>query len=139
MEVKMQIQVTLGKTFTRLSLWRTEIAQFVGLLVYVGVVELIVAVAKPSLGSDALVLVGVVLALVPALLWMSLFYVQDRSEPEPRPFVLAVAALGALLAGAIGVPLLQVVFRVPDWIKHDTLTSILGYILVVGFINEFLK
>jgi RsiW-degrading membrane proteinase PrsW (M82 family) len=113
--------------------------QFVGLLVYLGVVQLIVAVANPSLGGGALVIVGVVLALVPALLWMSLFYAQDRSEPEPRTFVLAVAALGALLAGAVGIPLLQVVFRVPDWIRHDTMTSILGYILVVGFINEYLK
>ncbi len=40
-------------------------------------------------------------------------------EPEPKVYVLGVAILGALLAAAVGQPLINDVFRVPDWIGHD--------------------
>jgi RsiW-degrading membrane proteinase PrsW (M82 family) len=123
----------------RQSLWRTEIAQIVGLLLYVGIVELIVLVTDPSLSGWPLVLVSVLLAVIPAVLWMSLFYAQDRVEPEPRHYVLGVALLGALLAAAVGQPLLDGFFGVSDWIGRDTLTEILGSILVIGFTQEFLK
>ncbi|MDQ6694011.1 MAG: PrsW family glutamic-type intramembrane protease [Chloroflexota bacterium] len=123
----------------RLSLWRTELIQLVALLAYVGVVEAIVAAAQPRLTGETLLLISLVLAVIPALLWMSMFYTQDRAEPEPRSFVLGVALLGALLAGAVGLPLLNSFFRVSDWIGRDPLTQVLGSILVVGSLQAFLK
>lgn len=123
----------------RLSLWRTELIQLVALLAYVGIVEAIVAATQPRLTGEALIIVSLFLAVIPAVLWMSMFYTQDRSEPEPRLFVLGVAILGALLAGAVGIPLLDFFFRVPDWVGRDPLTEILGSILVVGFLQAFLK
>lgn len=123
----------------RASLWRTELIQLVGMLLFVGIVELLVAATNPSLSGPPLVLVSVVLAVVPAILWLSMFYMQDRSEPEPRTYVLLVAILGGLLAAAVGEPLINEVFRAPSWIGTDTLTEILGSILVVGFTQEFLK
>lgn len=126
-------------TLNRLSLWRTELIQLVALLAYIGIVEAIVAATQPALSGETLMIVSLFLAAIPAAIWMSLFYVQDRSEPEPRLFVLAVAVLGALVAGAVGLPLLNLFFRVPDWIGRDPLTAILGSILVVGFLQTFLK
>ena len=129
----------MRSTLHRLSLWRTEIVQLLALLVYVGIVELIVAVANPHLDGLALGIVSVVLAIIPAVIWMSVFYAQDRSEPEPRTYVAGVAVLGALLAAAIGYPLLTQLIQVSSWVGHDTLTEILGAILVIGFTQEFLK
>jgi protease PrsW len=129
----------MRNTLDRPSLWRTELAQIIGLLVFVGIVELVISVANPRLDGISLVLVSVLLALVPAVLWLSIFYAQDRGEPEPKHYVLGVAFLGALLAAAVGQPLLNEFFRVSTWIGRDTLTEILGSILVVGFTQEFLK
>jgi RsiW-degrading membrane proteinase PrsW (M82 family) len=86
-----------------------------------------------------LVLTGVFLALVPAAIWLTFFYLQDRAEPEPKGFIMGVFALGAILAGAIGVPVVESLFRTSHWIYTDTLTKIVGGILIVGFTQEFLK
>jgi RsiW-degrading membrane proteinase PrsW (M82 family) len=64
---------------------------------------------------------------------------QDRVEPEPKHFVLGIFGLGALLASAVGIPLVENIFRTSHWLYADTLTTILGGILVVGFTQEFLK
>ena len=123
----------------RQSIWRAGLVEIVGLLVYVAVAEFIVAVLKPAISPEMLLWVGVALALVPAFIWMAFFYAQDRAEPEPKQYVLAVAILGALLAAAIGQPFINDLVRVPHWLGHDTLTEILGSILIVGFVQEFLK
>jgi protease PrsW len=123
----------------RSSLWRTEIISLIALLIFVGLVELIVLTANPTLTGAGLVITSVVLALVPAAIWLSLFYAQDRSEPEPRNFVIGVAVLGGLLAAAIGQPLIHGFFNVSGWIGQDVVTEILASILIVGFTQEFLK
>ncbi len=123
----------------RASVWRTEVTQVLGLLLFVGIIELIVYAVDPRLDGVALVLASVVLAIVPAVLWLFFFYTQDRREPEPKQFVVGVAALAGLLASAVGQPLLKGIFEVPSWIGHDTLTQVLGSILVVGSVQEFMK
>ena len=126
-------------THERPGSWRAILALVVALVVFVGVVYALDAVIKPVFTPSSLVLVGVVLALVPAAIWLVFFYQQDRLEPEPAGDVLGVFALGALLAAAVGAPLLNNLFRVGHWLYTDTLTTILGSILVVGFAQEFLK
>jgi RsiW-degrading membrane proteinase PrsW (M82 family) len=119
--------------------WVTEIAALVGMLIYVGIVELIVMTTNPTLEGFGLVGTSVVLAIIPAAIWLFLFYVQDREEPEPTVYVVLMAILGALLAASIGEPLINGFFRAPEWLGNNMLTNILGSILVVGFIQEFLK
>ncbi len=126
-------------TYERRGSWRSLLALLVVLVVFVGVVYALDATLKPVFTGWVLVLVGVVLALVPAAIWLAFFYQQDRLEPEPVGNVLGVFVLGALLAAAVGMPLLDKVFRVGNWLFTDTLTTILGSILVVGFTQEFLK
>ncbi len=126
-------------TKDRSGFWRSTYAQVGALVVFVGLVYLGTSFVKPAFTSASLLLTGAVLAIVPALIWLSFFYQQDRLEPEPKGNVLAVFALGALLATAVGGPLVENVFRVSQWLYADTLTTILGSILVVGFVQEFLK
>jgi len=122
----------------RRGLWWASLAGVGAIVVFVGLVALIVSLTKPSLEGGALVVVGFVLALVPALLWLAFFYVQDVREPEPKQLVLAVFVLGALLAQAVGVPLIEDVFHVSRWLPAGVLYHVLGSILVVGFIQQFL-
>ena len=126
-------------TLGRKSIWRTGLVEIVGLLVFVGIVELLVSVLNFQPTGDTALIVSIVLAVIPAALWLLFFYAQDRAEPEPLHFVAGVAVLGGLLAAAIGQPLINTVFRTADWLPRDTLTEILGSILVVGFTQEFLK
>ncbi len=126
-------------THERRGSWRSLLALVVVLVVFVAVVYALDAVIHPIFTGGMLAVVGVLLALVPAAIWLAFFYLQDRLEPEPAGYVLGVFALGALLAAAVGVPLLDKVFRVGNWLFANTLTTLLGSILVVGFTQEFLK
>ncbi|HRQ22578.1 MAG TPA: PrsW family glutamic-type intramembrane protease [Anaerolineales bacterium] len=123
----------------RKHIWRDEFVLIVSMIVFVGVVYALDNAIQPVFTPNALLLTGAFLSLVPAGIWLVFFYLQDRAEPEPKGFVLAIFALGALLAAAIGIPLLENVFRVSNWIYRDTLAAILGGILVVGFTQEYLK
>lgn len=123
----------------RRSVWRSGVAQIVAVVLFAVVFALIVGAIKPALAGAALVLIGAMLALVPAVLWLAFFYAQDRLEPEPKPFIIGVFVLGALLANAVGIPLVRDLFRVQDWLGRSLLTNLLGSILVVGFVQEFLK
>jgi RsiW-degrading membrane proteinase PrsW (M82 family) len=111
----------------------------VSLVVFVGIVYVLDGAIQPVFTPNTLLLTGVFLALVPAAIWLTFFYLQDRAEPEPKGFVLGVFGLGALLAAAIGIPVVDNLFRVSHWLRNDTMSVILGGILVVGFTQEFLK
>ena len=126
-------------THERLGSWKSLVGLIVALIVFVGAVYALDAIIKPVFTASTLVLTGVVLAVVPAAIWLAFFYQQDRLEPEPVGYVLGVFALGALLAAAVGTPLLDNLFHVGQWLYTDTLTTIIGSILVVGFTQEFLK
>jgi protease PrsW len=126
-------------THERKGSWRSILALVLALVLFVVIVYALDALLKPAFTGTTLVLAGVVLSLVPAAIWMVFFYQQDRLEPEPVGYVLGVFVLGALLAAAVGMPLLNGLFRVGNWLYADTLTTILGGILVVGFTQEFLK
>jgi RsiW-degrading membrane proteinase PrsW (M82 family) len=121
------------------SVWRSGIVTLVGLVAFAGFVALVARWTRPTLEGPTLALVGSVLALVPAILWLFFFYVQDVLEPEPKPYVIAVALLSALLASAVGIPLVRNLFHVQDWLDSSLAVNILGSILVIGFIQEFLK
>lgn len=120
------------------GLWWASLVGIGAIVVFVALVALIVGAVQPELEGAGLVLVGVILALVPALIWLAFFYIQDVREPEPKQLVLAVFVLGGLLAWALGIPLIEGVFRTSDWLASNTLYHILGSILVVGFIQQFL-
>lgn len=126
-------------TGERKGVWQSGIAEILAVLLFVALIEIVISLVKPTLTGTPLLLTGIVMALVPAAIWMIFFYRQDRLEPEPKVYVLEVFLLGALLASALGIPLVRDVFRVQDWLGHSTLTNVLGSILVIGFVQEFLK
>src|SRR5205085_11018404 len=96
--------------------WRTGVIAIIGLLIFVGAVVALDAALQPQLSGAALVLTGILLALVPAALWLVFFYQQDRLEPEPVGQVVRMFVIGLALAGAIGIPLTDQLFAVQNWI-----------------------
>jgi RsiW-degrading membrane proteinase PrsW (M82 family) len=123
----------------RSHVWTATAVLILGLLVFVVGVSLLAPVLRPALTGGALLLAGAVLALVPALLWLAVFYVQDRLEPEPTAYLFGVFVLGALLARAVGQPLIDDFFRVGEWATGNLPLRLAAGILIVGAIQEFLK
>ncbi|MGD2206595.1 MAG: PrsW family glutamic-type intramembrane protease [Anaerolineae bacterium] len=123
----------------RKSVWRSGVLNIVAVVVFAAFVAILARLIKPTFGGAGLVLVGVILALIPAVLWLAFFYAQDLLEPEPKTHVVAVFVLGALLASAVGIPVVRNFFHVQTWLGRSLLVNLLGSILVVGFVQEFLK
>jgi RsiW-degrading membrane proteinase PrsW (M82 family) len=123
----------------RRSVWLSAAVTIVVLVVFAAGVAIIAGLTDPILEGTALILAGVGLAVVPAVLWLIFFYLQDLLEPEPKRYVIGVFLIGALLASAIGIPIVRDVYRVQDWISAGFWANLLGSILVVGFVQEFLK
>lgn len=123
----------------RSSVWRSSAVTLVALLIFAVLVIVVALVAKPELEGTALIAAGIGLALVPAVIWMVFFYLQDLLEPEPKRYVILVFVVAALLASAVGLPVIRGLFKVQDWLGYSLLVTLLGSILVIGFVQEFLK
>ena len=121
------------------SLSESALVEIVGIAIFAAVIALITDFAKPQLDGAALVLVGIVVAFIPAVLWLIAFYRQDSLEPEPKHYVVGMFVLGAVLAQAIGQPIIRDLFRVQDWASNDLAFGFLGSIVIVGIVQEFLK
>jgi len=126
-------------TQDRKSFWWAGVGLIAGQVLFVVLVELLMTLLRPTFSGAMLVGVGLLLALISAAIWLVFFYVQDRLEPEPKSYVLMVFLLGALMAQAVDNPLLRDAFQVQRWLPQSFLGGLLGSILVVGFVQEFLK
>ena len=124
--------------YNRKGVWRTAIAAVVALLIFVAAVVVLDLVFKPQLTGGALVLTGLVLAVVPAALWLIFFYQQDRLEPEPVGYVARMFVIGLALAGAIGIPLTDQLFAVQNWLYRDAVTTWVGSVFIIGGVAAFI-
>lgn len=109
------------------------------LIAFVAVLYAIDALVGPGSAGDALTIVGLIVALIPAIVWLTFFYRQDRFEPEPRTMVIGVFLLGLLVATAVAIPILDRAFDVGSWLFASPVVHLAGGVLVVGFVQEGLK
>lgn len=84
--------------------------------------------------------VNVGLALFPAILWVLFSRVPENDALEPRRRLLTTFTVTALVANAIGLPVLNVILQPDTWLPlESTVNRILGYMLTIGALQEFLK
>ncbi len=124
---------------SRRGMWMAMLALIVGLGLFVTAVFFAAPGIRGSLQGAPLILVGLLLALVPAAVWLIVFYLQDRAEPEPKQYVFGVFLLGVLLAAAVGQPLIRDFFRVNEWASGSLALRLLASICIIGITQEFLK
>ncbi len=85
-------------------------------------------------------LLRMAVALLPLALWLVFSYGGERRALRPRPDLLRVLVLGALVANAVAVPLEEHVFLPDRWLPGAGFGGrLLGYTLTIGFTAEFLK
>lgn len=128
---------TAHATLVRSSLVRSTVA-LLTVLALVGAILTAFGGTLFDLSETARLIVGLVLAIVPAVLWLGLFYAQDRLEPEPHHYVVGLFVLGGLLGGAIEQPLLRDFLKVQLWAPTGIVTELLANILVHGLLTAAL-
>jgi len=88
-----------------------------------------------TLDDRWLVLVGLLLAVAPTLLWLGVFRELDRLEPEPHQYLLSVMILAALLTGTIAEPLRRDAFALHIWQADAWYWSIAVNAMIQGVIQ----
>lgn len=80
--------------------------------------------------------INIIVAVLPAILWFFLSVVPERAYPQPRQRLVAVAIIAALVARAIGEPLVYDVLRIREWLPlASALNRIVGYTFTVGIVE----
>jgi PrsW family intramembrane metalloprotease len=93
-----------------------------------------------NLAGNGLIAVNLILAISPALLWIIFSRVPENNVVEPRRRLLTTFTVTALVANAVGIPLLDNVFQPDAWLPlQSVLNRILGYTVTTGILQEFLK
>jgi RsiW-degrading membrane proteinase PrsW (M82 family) len=121
----------------RRSVWISSLITFVGLMLYIGIAAGLGTLWSPGSGIGFGIL-GVFLALAPALVWMVFFLERDRVEAEPKQLILrtfAFGALGAALATILERPFVEeTIPQLPNLIIR-----IVATVLTVSLLQETLK
>lgn len=119
----------------RPSLWRSTLLAFAGLLIFVGIFNFLLPDLGAGLNEAGLITLGIIFSLVPALLWLAIFYRVDQREPEPKQLVIAVYLVGMLLAAALYQPIVQGLFAADEWLYSTWWGQLLGEILLIGTLS----
>lgn len=121
----------------------SKLALVAGLVIFVGlawVIEQAVGLAGPIKLSPPL---AILVAGIPASLWLGFFYLQDRHEPEPMHFVAGVFLLGGLVAAPMSDFVISQLAPAPAVAEPGlgafALERIVHATLVVGLAQELCK
>lgn len=126
---------TQSSARNRPSLWWSSLWAFVGLLAFVGIFNFLLPDLGANLDEAGLIALGLLFSLVPAVLWLVIFYRIDSREPEPKRLVAGVYAVGLLLAAGIYLPILNGVFAVDTWLYQNWWVQLVGEVLVIGMLG----
>ncbi len=124
----------------RSGVWQADVASIMLLIVFILLIIGLEQWLQPVFSPASLLAAGVIMAVVPAIIWLAFFYRRDRMEPEPKGLVLQMYLMGGLLAAAVGIPLVEELFGVSSWLSGSPVwAQLLGGLLIVGMTHEFLK
>ncbi|MEZ4635140.1 MAG: PrsW family glutamic-type intramembrane protease [Caldilineaceae bacterium] len=121
--------------YSRRGFWLAALMELGGLFIFVAFFNLIAGIGR-NMGSAGLTVLGLLMSLVPAVLWLLFFYRLDRLEPEPKTKLFQIFGLAALVTAAIAYPLTQSFFQIDHWIYNSWWTQLMGGILIVGFVES---
>lgn len=98
---------TSKKRTSHHALWLANLLLVAGLLLLAFAATWLERIPVLSGPSVFRTVVSLLLALLPPLMWLLLFYRLDRAEPEPMEAIVKAALLGALVQQAVCAPLLS--------------------------------
>lgn len=84
--------------------------------------------------------INILIAILPALLWLYFSAWKERSVPEPRQKLILVFIISGLIANAISIPFLNEYLNVSSWLSQENaFNRIIGYAFTVGIVQEVSK
>jgi RsiW-degrading membrane proteinase PrsW (M82 family) len=120
--------------------WRSIAFEHIILVLIAVTLYILVAFIGIQMPRQLYQLANIVLALLPALFWLAFSWSAERSAPQPRERLLTIALVSALVANAVGVPIIDNVLRVDEWLPlSSAIDRIIGYTFTVGIVQELLK
>lgn len=122
----------------RSGLWVAIVITLIGLLVFTGIFNFILPGFGDNLTGVPLILWGLILSVIPAVIWIYFFYRMDRLEAEPKGMVIGVFVVGALVTAALHDFIINNVFNMNEWQYNNWWSHLLGGILIVGFVEQFI-
>ena len=124
---------------TKLGLWLSTFISMAGLTLIVFIALFFEKTISPNFNKTVKIIISIIIAIIPPLLWLTIFYRQDRLNPEPKSFVFKTMVLGALVQKAIYTPVVAIVF--PN--GNSGITSIgsklIVNIILIAIIQESMK
>lgn len=124
---------------SKMSLWLSTSISVVVLLLIVVVSYVFEKTITPNLNKSLLTSVSVIIALIPPLLWLSVFYRQDRKNPEPKGLVFKTLILGALIQKAVYVPIVSLIFPTGNAGFDSIGKNMVATIIIVAVVQEAIK
>lgn len=119
--------------------WRSLMIE-VGILLSLTLAIWFASLANVTIPVNLRTPVNIGFALLPFGLWLGISWFTERLVPQPRRQLVVVAAVTALAANAIGIPLVEQVFQVDRWLPPAAaVTRILGYTFTVGITQELIR
>lgn len=124
---------------TKLGLWLSTFISIIGLLLIVFIAYVFEKTINPNFNKNLLTFISVIIAIIPPLLWLTIFYRQDRLNPEPKSLVFKTLVLGALIQKAIYVPLVSLLFPSGNSGFASIGNKMVITIILIAFIQEATK
>lgn len=124
---------------SRPGLWLSTSVSIVGLLLVVLFSYIAEKTLNLSINSTLLTIISLLIAFVPPLIWLTVFYRQDQKCPEPKSFVFKTLILGALVQKAVYVPLMAVIMPGIQNGPRNIVSDYIFTIILVALIQESMK
>ncbi|MDE2777722.1 MAG: hypothetical protein OXI77_17485 [Chloroflexota bacterium] len=139
-ETRLQPDPLREDTYSFLPVWRRLGLQLVILSAALLLIVLLGVFLQPRLDAQLGRLLSLTTAAMPVVLWLYASVLPEYRVARPRRRLIGVAAVSALTASAIGLPLVQEFFRVQEWLPlQSVFARILGYTLTAGAVDAGLK
>jgi RsiW-degrading membrane proteinase PrsW (M82 family) len=124
-----------AKSSSQPDLWLSLWVVLAGLLAFVILCNFVAPNLGSQLTTSGRIALGLLISVIPALLWMLCFISLDRYRPEPKRLLFGVLVGCAILAAALRTPLLEGLFRINEWLHISWWTAVIGGILVIGVLD----
>jgi hypothetical protein len=120
--------------------WRSISIQVSVMIVLTTVVLFAGEILGIQFSQNVNTILSLILAIIPAILWMMFSVLPERYVVEPRPSLVIVFVISGLAAAAIGIPFVRDTFQIDRWLPLETaLQRILGFTFTVGIVDTAIK
>lgn len=120
--------------------WKSLTIESTLLIAITGGVFVVFGLFGLAFPTRFLVVANIALALLPSALWVIFSRLAEERVQRPRQQLTTTFIMGVLVAGAVGMPIMDEVVRAEAWLPLQSVVNrIIGYTATLGAVQEILK